>query len=320
MIEVAFTESAGGGLKLAQNCGRGVIGEAVDVIVINDDGSPASEAQIQQARNQALEHLRKRREQAVPLGGSSRDVFCLPLGLSVGDIHRDVLGEERLAFLREFYVLPGDEFRDVAEEMMNTARESLDAVLTRAKLGEPVRVWYSDNPDELCGFCHLMSCLSDEMDIRAVKLPECAENENGYIIHSGWGEVLPEHFHRFLPLEVKITPVLRRMYATRWRDLCEENAPLRACINGRAASAREDLYDFYILREINRAGEEFHEARVIGNILGRYQLKISDMLIARRIEKLVRDRKLIPLTEAGEDEPGYRRMLRKASAEEITVI
>lgn len=64
--------------------------------------------------------------------------------------------------------------------------------------------------------------------------------------------------------------------------LQKENAPLREVLNGLLVSAPENLYDSYILREIQVEGIEFKEGKVIANILGKYRLGISDGWIALR--------------------------------------
>ncbi len=57
---------------------------------------------------------------------------------------------------------------------------------------------------------------------------------------------------------------------------------------------------------------EFHEAIVIGNILSKYQLGIGDAWIALRIEKMIENGILIPLTQPKPGDMIYRRMLRKS--------
>ena len=56
---------------------------------------------------------------------------------------------------------------------------------------------------------------------------------------------------------------------------------------------------------------EFHEGRLIGEILGRYQLGLGDSLIALRIEEFISRGMLTPTTEPMEDRPIYHRYLRK---------
>ena len=264
MIEVTFTESAGGGLMYA--------------------------------RHRSFEDT---------------VVACLPLGLSMGDISTDVFGAERSAFLQSMILVEDPAFAHMAEEELETARKGMEQILLAADSGEPIRLWYSDVPDEMCGFYHVLSVIPLGSDIRAVRLPEYTEEGNTLTCHNGWGGVLPKKFQHFLKYEEKISENAHRMYRFRWNQLVQENAPLRAVVNGKVISAGEDLYDFYILRELERQEEVFHEAHLIGDILGKYQLGISDWLIHRRIQFLEAKGMLEPVDTAPDSEPGYRRYLRK---------
>ena len=93
----------------------------------------------------------------------------------------------------------------------------------------------------------------------------------------------------------------------------EENSPLRAMVNGQLLSVGADFYDGIILREIEKQPVEFHEGRLIGEILGRYQLGLGDSLIALRIEEFISRGMLTPATEPMEDRPIYHRYLRKVN-------
>lgn len=53
------------------------------------------------------------------------------------------------------------------------------------------------------------------------------------------------------------------------------------------------------------------EARVIGKVLGKYSLGISDSLVAIRIEQFIKDGMLKAVTHAGEKDPAYHRILKK---------
>ena len=72
--------------------------------------------------------------------------------------------------------------------------------------------------------------------------------------------------------------------AMKWNQLQNENAPLRAMLNGKLQSVSEDIYDRFILREIAEQPEQFKMAIVIGNVLGKYQLGISDVWISNSID------------------------------------
>lgn len=88
----------------------------------------------------------------------------------------------------------------------------------------------------------------------------------------------------------------------------QENAPLRAEINGRLCSAPLSLYDDIIRRELAKMPMEFCEARLIGSVLGRNELSISDSFIAQRIASLLKSGEL---QEVMPDKASYRRILRK---------
>ena len=124
-------------------------------------------------------------------------------------------------------------------------------------------------------------------------------------------ELSAEEWNRYLPLQQKATDIFVKMCAEEWIELKEENAPLRAVINGRLMSVAETLYDRYIELEITKAPQEFYEARVIGDVMGKYRLAISDVWIHGRIEQMMEAGMMEVAEEAGPDMPVYRRKLRK---------
>lgn len=314
MIEVTFTESAAGGLMCAMSLGKGVYqAPAFAVIGQNEDGSPFSDAQIREETARMGDEHQKVWEFATPMEGSPRNVHCLGLGLSLGDISGDPLGEARAAFLRGMIAIPGAEYDEAAREQMERYRSSRDEILRRASEGEPIRLWYSNAPDEMCGFYHALSILPLGSDIRAIRLPEYTESGDTLSSASGWGEILPNKFADYLKYQEKIRENIHRMFRFRWHRLVEENAPVRAVINGKLASAGEELYDFYILRELESRADVFHEARLIGDILGKYQLGISDWFIHRRIGHFEAEGRLEAVEQAPDSEPGYRRYLKKTT-------
>lgn len=75
------------------------------------------------------------------------------------------------------------------------------------------------------------------------------------------------------------------MYRSLWVELQEENTPLRAIINGKIMSVGEDFYDFLIWKELTK--KPIKEARLIGNILGKYPISIGDWWYAKRIQQFI---------------------------------
>ena len=232
---------------------------------------------------------------------------CFPLNLSMGDISAP-FSEERAEYLQSTVMVGGPNFSRIGEELMETARRSLERVRAAR---EPVRIWTSRTPDEFCGFCHILTELPKDADIRVVELPEYEVFGKEIRTYSGWGELGPYELGRFQRLERPLSTTERRYFSMLWRTMQQENSPLRAMVNGQLLSVGADFYDGIILREVEKQPREFHEGRLIGEILGRYQLGLGDSIIALRIEEFISRGMLTPATEAEPDRPIYHRFLRK---------
>jgi hypothetical protein len=245
------------------------------------------------------------------------DVYGFHLMLSVGDISEDRPGAGRRRVLEHLFSLyPNDGGRRAAREIFNRATQNLEAVRERAAAGEALRIRYSNHPDEMCGFYWFMEQLDrwevHGRQVSVVKLPEWEADEKGNIrTHICWGELGPEDQQRYIALQKPAPPVFGQSCAFHWRELQKENAPLRAVLNGQLVSAPETLYDDFIRREIAAEGEEFQEVKVVGRVLGNYQLGIGDSWVALRIEEMIRIGELEVVSAAAEDMPVYHRWLRK---------
>ncbi len=316
MIEVVFNESAGGSLKCAQHFGKGRYRGVSALFLIHADGSEATTEELAQAKKEYEAKERVAWEQAEPLGGTANDVFCFGLCFSVGEITEELPGKQRQEALEKIWVtIDASEREHLAEPIMR-AKESLENVHKRASEGEPIRVWCSNQPDEMCGMMWFMSQLirmGTTMDqLQLVRLPELEEINDKKIQHrSSWGELDREDWHRFVRYQQPVSKNIAKWYALEWRRLQDENALLRAVINGRVYSVPEEFYDPFILREIEAQKGEFLEARLIGDMIGKYQLGIGDGWIHARIEKMIQDGKVAVASKGSKKNMLYRRMLVK---------
>ncbi|MFV0399112.1 MAG: DUF3658 domain-containing protein [Oscillospiraceae bacterium] len=317
-IEIVFSDSALGSLKIAQHYGEGPYQEqAVGIILSRPDGAEPTREEIDDAVREMEQRERAAWENAEPMGGESDDVFGFGLGLSMGDISEDMPGEKRQKALNWlFSIYPGHEGEEITREHIYRAKESLAAVRNRMKSGEALRLWYSHSPDELCGLYWFLAQVKDlcgeNAQISLVRLPEWEADACGNIVqHTSWGEIAPGEWHRYLSREKAAPSVFYQSSAAHWQQLQEENAPLRAVLNGQLVSVEETLYDSFIRREIADEDEVFQEAMVIGRVLGKYSLGIGDAWVAHRIEEMIRRGILEPASEARQDAPIYHRMLKK---------
>lgn len=317
MIEIVFGQSASGSLKVAQGYGKGKYpGGAISVLINNTDGTNPTEEEMKVARIQAEEKERQDWEKTVNLASKREDVYCFDIALSIGDISDNGLGEQRRAVLENmlsFYYIEDVKYH--VQETLKNIEKSLASVIERYVNGEEIRIWYSDNPDELCGMFWLMGqihTLKSKTPIYIVKLPNWEYGEGKTVIsRNGWGDVAPSEWGKYIPLQEEVHPIFISACAMKWSQLREENTPLRVMLNGQIQSVSEDIYDTFILREIAMQNNEFKMAVLIGNVLGKYQLGISDVLVAKRIETMIENGKLEVIKEALDGEPSYRKLLRK---------
>ena len=316
MIETVFSKSAYGSLKLAQNCGADKHSSASIGLVLSGRTNISPE-ELETLKADAELQAHRKWETSIPLGGNPADVYCIDVAWSMGDISDDEIGNNRKSVLEQaFFVWPNREDNEqYILETLRSAKTALHEILDRASRGEPVRIWYSHNPDEICGFYWLLAQLKKLPaigSIYAVKLPEWEySTDNTLCTHIGWGEISPEEWGKYLPLQREVKPALLNACAMRWKQLQQENAPLRIYLNGKLQSASENIYDSFILREVDEQADEFSEANLIGNVLGKNQLGIGDAWIALRMEKFIKEGMFTIVTTPSADDLIYHRTLRK---------
>jgi hypothetical protein len=162
MIDIVFSDSACGSLKMAQNYGKGQYqGGCMSIFISHDDGSEPTKEEVETARREEEKKARLAWESAIPMGGKTSDIYGFNLMLSVGDISENQPGIKRKLTLENLYsVYPNDEGRRAAEEILKSANENLKTIHERVAAGEALRIWYSNQPDEICGFYWFMNQLN----------------------------------------------------------------------------------------------------------------------------------------------------------------
>ncbi len=315
MLEVVFSHNVAGSIAFAQHCADGCIGSEVSVAYAKvDNVSKSSLKYFKEGLRKAEYEVRVNRKNTVSIGGKKEDIFCFSNDLSTGDISGDCLSKNRFDNLKKLFAIFPDDVEFVIEDLKN-AKKNFDGLIERASTGEIIRIWYSQLPLEYCCMCWFISEIKKRMEpmpeIHLMCLPNQVEKDNVIRNYNGWGGVCSEELCQFLPLEKEASKAFIMQAIAQWKTLQNENAPLRAFINGTLQSVSEDFYDRFIEREISIAEPEFNEAFLIGDVLGKYQLGIGDVWIAVRIEKMIEEGKLTPITKPKADEIVYRRMLRK---------
>lgn len=313
MLEVLFSDSAAGSMKMAMNHDS-VIGGCISVIGTHEDGSPLSEEETGRLQQEQEAQERRRWARAISLRGDTRDILPFSLCLSVGPIDEDGIGPLRETTLEQlFSVYP--QGRQAAAEMLASARQNLDTLLTRAP-HEPVRFWVDRTPDAACGLLWALDQLRplglENLDLWVAELPAQSPQAEGSLVLQSLGELHPSEYGRLAQDARPLPADQAAALAVQWQELKKQNAPLRAVLNGLLVSAAEDLYDPYLQWMLDEMPDTFQEARLIGRTLGQFPLGYRDTWLAMRVEQWIADGKLTALTKADADSPAYHRMLQKS--------
>ena len=238
MLEIVFSESACGAIKLAQRYGEGKYrGGAIGVVARNADGSAPSAQELARLRREAEARERRAWERAKPLGGQRADVFCFNLALGVGSVAGRASGNTAA---RRSPPSGAGGTRNTAKKTLGralqTAQAALETVRERFGGGEALRVWHSVQADEACGLrlaaggafplaggargtCCWSAC---PPTWRTRRTPACAVSATG-------GEVNIEHWGRLAEGQRAVSPALSaprsRTSGAPWRRKARPCAP-----------------------------------------------------------------------------------------------
>lgn len=249
MIETVFSKSAYGSLKLAQNCGADKHSSASIGLVLSGRTNISPE-ELETLKADAELQAHRKWETSIPLGGNPAEVYCIDVAWEHGCISDDEIGNNRQERIRTSLLCLAEQ-----EKIMNNIfwRHSAQRKrLCTKSLTAPLGV-------SLCGFgiaiipmkfAGSIGCWRSSKklpaigSIYAVKLPEWEySTDNTLCTHIGWGEISPEEWGKYLPLQREVKPALLNACAMRWKQLQQENAPLRIYLNGKLQSASENIYD-----------------------------------------------------------------------------
>lgn len=242
---------------------------------------------------------------------AKKDILCLEFHLDIGYLESGIDSKYRIE-LPDRLMLEGCFIKPPETGFTDTGKTNLKNWATlkgRLQHKEPVRVWYSEAPHALCGFYHLCTLLQNySNDVFVMKAPAAERAEDGWRFSSGWGSVPQDTLGEYFTLSQKLEKQEIQLYAARWEKLAQENAPLRAVIDGVVHSVGENYYNHFIEQQI--PDKPIKESLLIMNTLAAYPLGIYDFWLELRIQKMIDDGKLI-VTEAP-DGLKLHRVLQKA--------
>lgn len=236
------------------------------------------------------------------------DVYAFDLLWDIGRISERGIDSQCKKILQKennFYL--GSLYGNDVEQYIKLKKEELRTVLKRIAAKEEVRIYYSFQPDEMCGLYWFLSLISDRHG--KVTLMNMSNNISSF--HSSWREVKPEEWVLYEDLQQQASDAYIDRCAMEWNRLKKENGDLRAVVNGQLISVSESFYDELILKELNLQKRRFKEDIFIHRFNKKYRLGIHESLIHERLNSFIEKGILEVVEEAKEDEPLFYRWLLK---------
>lgn len=313
MFEVVFNDSTAGAMAFAMEHKNS---DTCAYAIISEDNTSIPQEDAENLLHQAKEEEQMGWKNAVPFEGNRDNILSFPLALSVGSISEKGIGNQRKSVLSRLFSTFPHIADDITAQLIRNSEKYLETLIKQAQNGEAIRIWAGHGADDICGLHWLMEQLRpvgfEKLNITLVELPLFAEKQIGSIVYyNDFCQVEPYNLGRLTARGTKLPANYLRSMANHWRELQEENSPLRAVINSILVSVSDNLYDTFILRELAAMEDEFNEAVLVGRVLGKYQLGLSDSFISLRIEGFIKDGLLLPITTPAPNMPVYHRILKK---------
>lgn len=229
--------------------------------------------------------------------------------LDIGDISGAIDGIERKEVFKNIWGHVDFDEQE-SKQFFQMQCEDIEKLLSAAKKGVPIRIWKSNAPFSACGFAFVCDILRNiDCKVSVVSLPEYIVKHKGTLVsYTSWDEVSPEEFYSFLSYEKELSNIEMCVQANLWNDLKKENSSLRAIVNGKLISVPENFYDHLLINNIPEG--EFIMSRLIGNVLGNYQLGVSDGWFALRINKMIENNILEVVSDKNISHP-YQKILKR---------
>lgn len=163
---------------------------------------------------------------------------------------------------------------------------------------QAVRIWLDQGASSQCGFYFLCRLLLDfKGPVALIRMPDYLLHAGGsFISYKSWKEVLDDEISDFLRLEEKLSEADLRYFSFKWHDLQCENSELRVVVEGKVLSVSENFYDVFLLNEMPDI--DFLVGSLIGQVISKYQLSVSDGWYMRRLKYMIEKGELLVVKEA----------------------
>ncbi len=240
----------------------------------------------------------------------SADILRFNWMLDIGTLQEGINSKYRKSLpgkmiMRETFFCP-DEEGIPGIGALNTRH--LNRLKKHLQNNDPIRVWYADDTESLCGLFFLCTLFKEyDAPIYALEAPRVSTHYGKMYFSNGWGCFKPEEMEELIPRQRLMGRQEICAYAERWEELVKENALLRVSVNGIPISVDADFFDRFI--EQNLPDKAVKEAVVIGDTLGKSMIRANVSYLVWRVQCMIDAGKIVVL-KTPDDQPMHRTIKR----------
>ena len=209
-------------------------------------------------------------------------IVCLPLFLSMGDISDLANLESR----RDLYHSLYGEF-----DHTSIVKQAFVQLQKIEKTSAPIRIWYSNEPDELCGMLFISWMLRDwNVNICTIQCSRSIALPGHTTLYKNSTNLSLEDVPIFLSFSQELEQPLAAHFANLWECLAKKNSELRVTENGAVRSVSIDYFDKLILKSILQ--QPFQVSHLVADIMKQPLWNMNDFILFSRLRAMLEEGQL----------------------------
>lgn len=217
-----------------------------------------------------------------------KKVITFPDDISQGMIEDYIKADERINWINSLSE-EDERIRSWDNKHLRKGYKKFYKKIMKVKPSDTLYLWFGQCSQELSGMMYTLKFLKyKNPEIYFINVSdkiEEATNGNLYT-YRAVAEIMPKKLNAFIDIKRKLEHQEFDQLLNQWNLLKNEKSLLRVCEEGKIKSAKEDYFDIDILKYTEK--EFKRSARIVGNVLGFSDNKISDEYIFWRVQELVK--------------------------------
>ncbi len=243
------------------------------------------------------------------------NILFITLQLDQGNISDDVTGNERLKFLKQLHkdYIYGEDDTSIYDGGFARSVRAINEIKKGIEDGEEFRIWYSEENNEYCTFCWLISFFEEnnaKNKVVAIKLPSETMSARGkYERRFSSACFSPEELIECISKQNIVSKSFKHFHVAQWSNAKKENTSLRVVLHGNIVSGNDDFYDSAIMIERDKYSGLISEGRLVGTCMAK--LGLNDIFVGKRIEHMIKKGLFEVVSQPSISSPFYCKKIRK---------